>query len=93
LQQLREKGILKPQSETKVEPPSCEEPDVAATTMTAGDDEASKVSSKETQGILKPPQSDAKIETAKDEELDAVTTMTTTGADDETSNVENTKDE
>lgn len=76
LQQLREKGILKPQSEAKGEAPNCKEPEVSTTTMTGVDDETSKVSGKETQGILK-PQADAKIETPKDEEPDTATTTAT----------------
>jgi hypothetical protein len=62
LRQLREKGIIKPQSDTKVETPKDEEPDTVTTTTTGEDDETSKVSGKETQGM----QLDAKVETPKD---------------------------
>jgi hypothetical protein len=82
LQQLREKGIIKPhldlelEVDAKVETPNDKELDVATTT-TEADDETSKVASKDTQGM------DTKAKTPNEDELNTVTT--TNGADEETS--------
>jgi hypothetical protein len=103
LQQLREQGIIKPQLDANVhvETPKDKEADVAATTTTTtttttgADDETSKFTSKETQGIVK-PQSDTKVEMPKEEEADTVTTSvasatTTAGEDEETSTSKETE--
>jgi hypothetical protein len=82
LQQLREKGILKPHVEldAKVEKSNDKEADALATTTGEADEgETSKVASKETQVI------DTNAKIPNEDELNTVTT--TNGTDEETSKV------